>query len=43
MFDGLAIERTDQLKYFGIHFDKMLTFKAHVKSTALKCIKDSFV
>ena len=38
-FGGTDIERTDQLRYLGIHFDRMLTFNKHVEATVLKCKK----
>ena len=38
-FGGTEIERTDQLRYLGIHFDRMLTFKKHVEAITLKCRK----
>ena len=38
-FGGTDIERTDQLRYLGVHFDRMLTFNKHVEATALKCKK----
>ena len=36
-FNGEAIERTNSLRYLGIHFDKMLTYKTQVESTKLRC------
>ena len=38
-FIGEAIERTISLRYLGIHFDKMLSYKTQVKSTTLRCKK----
>ena len=38
-FNGEAIERTNSLRYLGIHFDRMLTYKMQVKSTKLRCKK----
>ena len=38
-FNGSVIERTNQLRYLGMHFDRMLTFRQHVEATALKCRK----
>ena len=38
-FNGEVIERTNSLRYFGIHFDRMLTYKTQVKSTKLRCKK----
>ena len=32
-FNGEAIERTNSLRYLGIHFDRMLTYKTQVEST----------
>ena len=39
-FDGAVVERTNRLRYLGIHFYRMLTFRKHVETTALKCKKD---
>ena len=38
-FNGEVIERTKSLRYLGIHFDKMLTYKTQVESTKLRCKK----
>ena len=38
-FNGEAIERTNSLRYLGIHFDRMLTYKTQVESTKLRCKK----
>ena len=38
-FNGEAIERTNSLKYLGIHFDRKLMYKTQVKSTKLRCKK----
>ena len=38
-FDGAVVERTSHLRYLGIHFDRMLTYRKHVKTRALKCKK----
>ena len=38
-FNGQAIERMNSLRYLGIHFDKMLTYKTQVESTKLRCKK----
>ena len=38
-FNGEVIERTNSLRYLGIHFDRMLTFKTQVESTKLWCTK----
>ena len=38
-FNDTVIERTNQLRYLGVHFDRMLTFGRHVESTQLKCKK----
>ena len=38
-FNGTVIDRTNQLRYLGIHFDRMLTFRQHVEATSLKCKK----
>ena len=37
--DGAVVERTSYLRYFGIHFDRMLTYRKHVETTAPKCKK----
>ena len=39
-FNGEAIERTNGLRYLGIHFDRMLTYKTQVESTKLRCKKE---
>ena len=38
-FNGEAIECTNSLRYLGIHFDRMLTYKTQVESTKLRCKK----
>ena len=38
-FDGTVVERTNHLRYLGVHFDRMLTYMQHVETTALKCEK----
>ena len=38
-FNGEVIERTNSLRYLGIHFDRMLTYKMQVESTKLRCKK----
>ena len=38
-FNGEVIERTNSLRYLGIHFDRMLTYKTQVESTKLRCKK----
>ena len=38
-FNGEAIERTNSLRYLGIHFDRMLTYKTQVESAKLRCKK----
>ena len=38
--DGAVIERTSQLRYLGIHFDRLLTYRKHAETTALKRKKD---
>ena len=38
-FNGSVIERTNQLRYLGMYFDRMLTFRQHVEATTLKCRK----
>ena len=39
-FDGEVIERMNSLRYIGIHFDRMLTYKTQVESTKLRCKED---
>ena len=31
-FDGAVVERTNHLRYLGIHFDITLTYKQHVEA-----------
>ena len=38
-FDGAVVERTRHLRYLGTHFDRMLAYRKHVETTALKCKK----
>ena len=38
-FNGEVIEHTNSLRYLGIHFDRMLTYKTQVESTKLRCKK----
>ena len=38
-FDRAVVERTRHLRYLGTHFDRMLAYKMHVATTALKCKK----
>ena len=38
-FNGEVIERTNRLRYLGIHFDRMLMYKTQVESTKLRCKK----
>ena len=38
-FNGEAKERTNSLRYFRIHFDRILTYKTQVESTKLRCKK----
>ena len=38
-FNGEVIERRNNLRYLGIHFDRMLTYMTKVESTKLKCKK----
>ena len=38
-FNGEVRERTNSLRYLGIHFDRMLTYKTQVESTKLRCKK----
>ena len=42
-FDGAVVERTNLLRYFGVHFDRMLTYRQHVETIALKCKKGQSV
>ena len=35
-FNGEVIERTNSLRYLGIHFDRMLTYNTQVESTNLR-------
>ena len=37
--DGTVVERTSHLRYLGINLDRMLTYREHVETTALKCKK----
>ena len=36
-FDGAVAEGKGHLRYPGIHFKRMLTYREHVETTALKC------
>ena len=38
-FYGEVIEHTYSLRYLGIYFDRMLTYKTQVESTELRCKK----
>ena len=38
-FDEAVVEQTNHLRYLGVHFDRMLTYRQHVETTALKCRK----
>ena len=38
-FDGAVFEGTGHPRYLGIHFDRMMTHRKHVETTALKCKK----
>ena len=38
-FDGVVVKRTSHPRYLGIHIYKMLTYRKHVETTALKCKK----
>ena len=40
-FDGAVVERTSHLRYLGIYFDRMPTYRKHMETTALKCKKRS--
>ena len=35
--DRAVAERTSHLRYLVIHFGRMLTYRKHVETTALKC------
>ena len=35
-YDGAVAERTSHLRHLGIYFDRMLTYRKHVETTALK-------
>ena len=37
--NGEVTEPSNSLRYRGIHFDKMLTYKTQVESTKLRCKK----
>ena len=39
IFHGAVVEQTSHLRYLGIHFGRMLTYRQHVEITALKCKK----
>ena len=39
IFDGDVFEGTGHPRYLGIHFDRMMTHRKHVETTALKCKK----
>jgi len=36
-FDGAVVKQTSHLSYLGVHFDRMLTYRKHLETTALKC------
>ena len=38
-FNEEVIERTNSLRYLGIHFDRMHKYKTQVESTKLRCKK----
>ena len=38
-FNGEVITRTNSLRYLGIHFDRLLTYKTQVVSSKLRCKK----
>ena len=38
-FNGEVIEHTNSLRHLGIHFDRMLTYSTHVKSTKPWCME----
>ena len=37
--DGAVVERTNHLIHHRIQFDRMLTYRKHVETTAVKCKK----
>ena len=39
LFDGAVDEWTSLLRFLGIHFNRMLTYRKHVETTVLKCKK----
>ena len=41
--DVAVVERTSHLRYLGIHFERILTYRKHVEATALKCKKGQSV
>ena len=38
-FDGVVVKQTSHPRYLGIHTYRMLTYRKHVETTALKCKK----
>ena len=41
--DVVVVERTSHLRYLGIHFDRILTYRKNMEATALKCKKGQSV
>ena len=39
-FNGEVLERTNSLRYLGIHFDRMWTYNTQVESTKFRCKKE---
>ena len=35
-FDRPVVERTNHLRYLGVHYDRMLTYRQHVETTVLR-------
>ena len=36
-FDGAVVKQTSHMSYLGVHFDRMLIYRKHLETTALKC------
>ena len=36
-FEGIIVERTNHLRYLCVYSDRMLTYRQHAETTALKC------
>ena len=37
--DGAVVEQTNYLIYLRVHFNRLLTYRQHMETTALKCKK----